>query len=249
MNPVLPLLYVEAFWQEYHAPVEIVMLLVGSGLFMKWAVDDFRYSRVSAITWLLAVTSPLVPIWAAMYVPSPTVQARIDQLRHHRELIQLGLWGHSPPAIALLPFSHIAGPLSSKSSEAIAWADTAEDSNDDPSIASDDTSESFAPSSLRDVAGTWISRDAGMDLTIRQRGTTLKGSWVFILGHGGFNGQILGKDLNFQLRHHGRGCNIALQMTLVSDTEMDGTYLIGTCKPASAGGGLGGPVNFIKEIF
>ncbi len=57
MNPVLPLLYVEAFWQEYHAPVEIVMLLVGSGLFMKWAVDNFRYSRASAITWLLAVTS------------------------------------------------------------------------------------------------------------------------------------------------------------------------------------------------
>ena len=94
MNPVLLLLYAEAFWQEFHAPMEIVMLLVGSGVFMKWVVDDFRYLRVSAITWILAVSSLLGPIWAVMYVSSPAVQARIDQLRHHRELILLGSSPH-----------------------------------------------------------------------------------------------------------------------------------------------------------
>jgi hypothetical protein len=94
MNPMLLLLYAEAFWQEYHAPVEIVMLLVGSGVFMKWVVDDFRYSRVSAITWILAVSSLLGPVWAAMYVTSPAVQARIDQSRHHRKLILLGSSPH-----------------------------------------------------------------------------------------------------------------------------------------------------------
>jgi len=249
MNPVLLLLYAEAFWQEFHVPMEIVMLLVGSAIFMKWAVDDFRYSRVSAITWLLAVSSLLGPIWAAMYVTSPAVQARIDQMRQHRELIQPVLRGHSPPAAALLPSSRVGRLVSHKSVEAIAWAGTAEDSNGDAPIESDDTSESAAQSSLHDVAGTWISRDAGMDLTIKQQGGALKGFWVFILGHGGFTGQIQGRTLNFRLRHRGRGCNIALQMTLVSDTEMDGTYLIGTCKPASAGGGIGGAVNFIKEIF
>ena len=94
MNPVLLLLYAEAFWQEFHVPMEIVMLIVGSGVFIKWVLDDFRYSRVSAMTWLLAVSALLGPIWAVMYVSSPAIQARIDQFRHHRELILLGSSPH-----------------------------------------------------------------------------------------------------------------------------------------------------------
>jgi hypothetical protein len=87
MNPELLLLYAESFWQDYHTSTGIVMVLIVSGIFAKWAVDDFRGSRVSAITWLLAVVSLVGPVWAAMYVTSPAVQARIDQLRHHRQLI------------------------------------------------------------------------------------------------------------------------------------------------------------------
>lgn len=81
-----PLLLAERFSQDYRIPVEVLMLLVISGIFVKWVVDDFRRSRVSAITWLLAVSSLLGPIWAAMYVTSPAVQ---DQLRHHRVIIML----------------------------------------------------------------------------------------------------------------------------------------------------------------
>jgi uncharacterized membrane protein YqjE len=90
MNPVLLLSYAELFWQDYQTPVEILTVLVTSGVFVKWAVDDFRHSRVSAITWILAVLSLLGPIWAAMYVTSPDIQARFDNYRRHRELIQLG---------------------------------------------------------------------------------------------------------------------------------------------------------------
>jgi hypothetical protein len=60
------------------------MLLVISGIFVKWVVDDFRRSRVSAVTWFLAALSLLGPLWAAMYVISPAAQASLDQLRHHR---------------------------------------------------------------------------------------------------------------------------------------------------------------------
>src|SRR5882757_6277909 len=90
MNPVLLLLYAESFWQGYHTPLELVMVLVFSGVLVKWVVDDFKHSRVSATTWFLAVLSLLGPIWAAMYVTSPAIQARFDNYRRHRELIQLG---------------------------------------------------------------------------------------------------------------------------------------------------------------
>ena len=55
MNPMMPLLYAEAFWQDYQTPIELLMVLVVSGVLVKWVVDDFRHSRLSAITWLLAV--------------------------------------------------------------------------------------------------------------------------------------------------------------------------------------------------
>ena len=89
MNPVMLLLYAEAFWQDYHTPLELVVVLLISGVLAKWVFDDFRHSRVSAITWLLAVLSLLGPTWAAMYVTSPAVQTSLEQLRHHRELILL----------------------------------------------------------------------------------------------------------------------------------------------------------------
>jgi uncharacterized membrane protein YqjE len=87
MNPMMPLLYAEAFWQDYQTPLELLMVLVVSGVLVKWVVDDFRHSRLSAITWLLAVLSLLGPIWVATYVASPAAQASLDQLRHHRVLI------------------------------------------------------------------------------------------------------------------------------------------------------------------
>ena len=96
MNPVMLLLYAESFWQDYHTPLGLVMVLVFSGVLVKWVVDDFKHSRVSATTWFLAVLSLLGPIWAAMYVTSPTVQASLDQLRNHRhrDLILLGSSPH-----------------------------------------------------------------------------------------------------------------------------------------------------------
>jgi hypothetical protein len=94
MNPMMLLLYAEAFWQDYQTPVELLMVLVISGVLVKWVVDDFRHSRLSAITWLLAVLSLLGPIWVATYVTSPTVQARFDQFRRHRDLILLGSSPH-----------------------------------------------------------------------------------------------------------------------------------------------------------
>ncbi len=99
MNPVLLLSYLEWFWQDYHTPLEIVMILVAWGVLVKCVVEDFRYSRVSAIPWLLAVVSLLVPIWAAMYVTSPAGQAGLDQLRQHRVLTPAWLTklGRYPP--------------------------------------------------------------------------------------------------------------------------------------------------------
>lgn len=96
MNPVMLLLYAEAFWQDYHTPLELVMVLAISGVLVKWVFDDFRHSRVSATTWFLAVLSLLGPIWVAIYVTSPDVQASLDQLRHHRhrDLILLGSSAH-----------------------------------------------------------------------------------------------------------------------------------------------------------
>jgi hypothetical protein len=38
---------------------KIVMLSVIAGVFGKWAVDDFRGSRTSAITWILLLASLL----------------------------------------------------------------------------------------------------------------------------------------------------------------------------------------------
>ena len=86
MNPMMPLLYAEAFWQDYQTPLELLMVLVISGVLVKWVVDDFRHSRLSGITWLLALLSLLGPIWVATYVAS---LASLDQLRHHRDLIPL----------------------------------------------------------------------------------------------------------------------------------------------------------------
>ena len=68
-----------------------LMVLVTSGVFVKWVVDDFRRSRVSATTWLLVALSLLGPIWTAMYVTSPAVQARLFEFRRHRDLIPLTL--------------------------------------------------------------------------------------------------------------------------------------------------------------
>src|SRR5579862_2092575 len=93
-----PLLLAELFWQDHQAPVEILLVLLASGVFVKWVVADFRHSRVSAITLLLVVLSLLGPIWAAMYVVSPGVQSSLDQSRHHRELIQPVLRCCSPQA-------------------------------------------------------------------------------------------------------------------------------------------------------
>ena len=94
MNPMMPLLYAQAFWQDYQTPLELLIVLVVSRVLVKWVVDDFRRSRLSPVTWLLAVLSLLGPIWVATYVASPTVQARLDQFRHHRELILLGSTPH-----------------------------------------------------------------------------------------------------------------------------------------------------------
>jgi len=35
MNPMMPLLYAEAFWQDYQTPVELVIVLVISGVLVK----------------------------------------------------------------------------------------------------------------------------------------------------------------------------------------------------------------------
>ncbi len=91
MNPVMLLLYAEAFWQDYQTPVELLMVLAVSGVLVKWVVDDFRHSRLSAITWLLVVLSLLGPIWVASYVAS---SGGLAQLRHHRDLILLGSTPH-----------------------------------------------------------------------------------------------------------------------------------------------------------
>ncbi|MGA9721220.1 MAG: hypothetical protein WBQ86_02090 [Candidatus Binatus sp.] len=69
------------FWQHLPTSVEVVMLLVASGVFVKWVVDDFRHSRVSAITWLLFVSSVFGFILAAK-------QLSIE-FRQRRDLIQL----------------------------------------------------------------------------------------------------------------------------------------------------------------
>jgi hypothetical protein len=90
MNPLLLLSYAELFWQDYHTPVEIlIVLLTSGGVFVKWVVDDFRRSRVSAITWLFAVSSLLGTIWVATYLTSPAAQVSLDQWRHHRDALIL----------------------------------------------------------------------------------------------------------------------------------------------------------------
>ncbi len=52
-------------WMRLPTPGKIAMLFIISGLFGKWAVDDFRRSRRSAITWVFAVASVLGFLLAA----------------------------------------------------------------------------------------------------------------------------------------------------------------------------------------
>jgi hypothetical protein len=84
MNPM--------FWQHLPTSVEVVMLLVASGVFVKWVVDDFRHSRVSAITWLFVVSSVLGFILAA--------NSALQLSRQRRDLILLQI-GHYPKTSAL----------------------------------------------------------------------------------------------------------------------------------------------------
>jgi hypothetical protein len=163
-------------------------------------------------------------------------------------------------AIALLS----SGPMRllrshERSNVSIAWAQTQKDGNSESSLdaAKDGASESDAESSPPDVMATWIGRSidrrygqTGIDLQISQRGHQLKGFWVFLLGEGRFTGQITGDALSLHMKrkgNEGRGCNLILNATLVSDTEMTGTYSIGRCNPADAGLGAGGTVDFTKE--
>ena len=53
------------FWMRLPTSGKIATLFIISGLFGKWAVDDFGRSRRSAFTWVFAVASVLGFLLAA----------------------------------------------------------------------------------------------------------------------------------------------------------------------------------------
>ena len=60
------------FWTQLPTPGKVVVLFLVSGVFVKWVVDDFRHSQVSARTWILAVASVLGFVLAAAVVLKPS---------------------------------------------------------------------------------------------------------------------------------------------------------------------------------
>jgi hypothetical protein len=87
-----------------------------------------------------------------------------------------------------------------------------------------------------DIAGDWSGElndlDLGVDgvtLTIKQKGTKLKGSWNSDFGYGGISGTINRSGILKLDMKDGGGCHLSAVGMLVESNDISATYLVKNC--------------------
>jgi hypothetical protein len=87
-----------------------------------------------------------------------------------------------------------------------------------------------------DIAGDWSGElndlDLGVDgvtVTIKQKGTKLKGSWNSDFGYGGISGTINSSGILKLYMKDGGGCHLSAVGMLVESNEISATYQVKNC--------------------
>lgn len=121
----------------------------------------------------------------------------------------------------------------------VAWAQDATDAEQGADVSSQP--DAAAPS----VAGTWEGPindnsfgSADFTIVVKQKQSKLKGNWTISIGGGGtFVGKVKsdGTTLLFRFKERGKRCHVKATATLLSPTEMTGTYTAKSCSHASTG--------------
>ncbi len=116
------------------------------------------------------------------------------------------------------------------------WSDGAsgEEATLEPEEGSDEAAKTKTPPP--DIEGDWSGAlndlDLGVDgvaLTIKQKGTKLKGSWNSDFGYGGVSGTINSRGILKLDMRDGGGCHLSAVGMLVGPNEIAATYKVKNC--------------------